>query len=149
MQIYLAGPLFAGGDQLFLEDVATRIERLGFDCFVPHRQSIAVLDAQTVFAKDYSGLLASQIMVAWLDGTNIDDGTATEVGIFHQLIRQDPRKYKTIIGVATDLRLKRAKESGTRDGGLNLFVSGTILDVGRICWSVDEALSVLERMEQQ
>jgi Nucleoside 2-deoxyribosyltransferase len=146
MQIYLAGPLFTGGDQLFLEEVATRIEALGFDCFVPHRQRIDPLNAQTVFAKDFAGLTASHAVVAWLDGTNIDDGTATEIGIFHQLIRQDPTRYRTIIGLATDLRLKRAKDSGTRDGGLNLFVSGAILDVGQICWSVDDALDALTQL---
>jgi hypothetical protein len=85
-------------------------------------------------------------MLAWLDGTNIDDGTATEIGIFHQLIKNDPDNYKTIIGLATDLRLHRAMNSGTRDGGLNLFVTGTILDVGTLCWSVDEAIETLTKL---
>jgi nucleoside 2-deoxyribosyltransferase len=146
MQIYLAGPLFAGGDQQFLEQLADRIERTGHTVFVPHRQQINPLDAPTVFAKDYAGLRSSQVMLAWLDGTNIDDGTATEIGIFHQLITQNSSSYKAIIGLATDLRLHRARNSGTRDGGLNLFVTGTILDVGSLCWSVDEALDALDKL---
>jgi nucleoside 2-deoxyribosyltransferase len=143
MQIYLAGPLFGGGDQGFLELLALRIEALGHTCFVPHKQVISPLDAPTVFAKDYAGMRSSGAMVAWLDGTNVDDGTAAEIGIFHQLIKNEPARYRTIIGLATDLRLHRAKNSGTRDGGLNLFVTGAILDVGAITWSIDELLDEL------
>ena len=149
MQIYLAGPLFGGGDQPFLDDLASRIESLGITCFVPHKQPIEPLDAPTVFAKDYAGLAASNVVVAWLDGTNIDDGTAAEIGIYHQRIRNDPEHHWAILGLATDLRLHRARNSGTRDGGLNLFVAGAIHDVGTICWSVEELLATLATIRDQ
>lgn len=148
-RVYLAGPLFAAGDQLFLDGLADRMEGLGFECFVPHRQKIEPLDAPTVFRKDFDGLQSANAVVAWLDGTNIDDGTATEIGIFHQLIAQDPVKYRTILGLALDLRLHRARGSGARDGGLNLFVTGTIQDVGAIYWSVDEVIEALVATREQ
>ena len=34
-------------------------------------------------------------------------------------------------------------EVGVENGGINLFVAGTIQQVGKICWSIDEVLEQL------
>ena len=76
-------------------------------------------------------------MLAILDGPSVDDGTACEIGMFHALMQSDPSK-RGIIGLLTDIRGTRGESTG-----VNLFVRGTIEDVGRIVTSFEEARDVL------
>lgn len=145
MKLYLAGPMFTPAERTYLDGLADRLEKEGYECFVPHRQLIEPLDAPTVFAVDSAGLRASDAMVAWLDGPIIDDGTACEIGIFSELVRTAPERYRGIVGLATDWRAWRRRDRGMSDGGINLFVGGAILEYGRLAWSIDEAVEVLRR----
>jgi hypothetical protein len=77
-------------------------------------------------------------MLAILDGSSVDDGTACEIGMFHALMQSDPSK-KGIVGLHTDIRGSRGESTG-----LNLFVQGVIEDAGRIVGTIDEARAVLE-----
>jgi hypothetical protein len=76
-------------------------------------------------------------MLAILDGPSVDDGTACEFGMFHALMQSDPSK-KGILGLLTDIRGTRGQSTG-----LNLFVQGTIENVGQIVASIEEAHDVL------
>jgi hypothetical protein len=76
-------------------------------------------------------------MLAILDGPSVDDGTACEIGMFHALMQSDPSK-KGILGLLTDIRGTRGQSTG-----LNLFVQGTIENVGQIVASIEEAHDVL------
>ena len=49
------------------------------------------MPAETIFAKDRVGIEKANAMLAILDGPAIDDGTASETGMFHALIRSPPR----------------------------------------------------------
>lgn len=140
MNIYLAGPLFSPAERAFLSDCARTFRAAGIECFVPHEHELALGDvsARTIFEVDFKGLEAADALVAWLDGSSVDDGTACEVGIFYGLMRVGHPRRKGIIGLCTDLRRLR-RRSTEPTGGLNLFLAGTVLDAGRICWSVDEA----------
>src|SRR6476659_9563235 len=55
------------------------------------------------------GLRSSNALVAWLDGTAVDDGTACEIGMFAQLVACGDPRYVGIVGIATDLRLERRR----------------------------------------
>lgn len=143
MQLYLAGPLFSHAERAFLDACAARLRQAGWVCFVPHEQTIAVdtPTPETIFALDGAGLRAADVLVAWLDGAGIDDGTACEIGLFRGLMEREPRR-RALFGLVTDLRAQRARATSPH-GRLNLFVVGALGGAGNLCWSVDELLDRL------
>ena len=147
MRLYLAGPLFAEAERAWIDGLAARLRAEGFDCFVPHEQfrELGPLTPEAVYTVDAEGVRGANALVAWLDGTSIDDGTACEIGMFAQLIESGDPRYKGIVGIVTDLRAQRRRGAVPGDG-LNLFVSGAILSAGQICWSIDEAVEALRAM---
>ena len=116
MKLYIAGPLFTPGERHYLEGLADRLRADGHECFVPHLETKQPLTAETIFATDCEGLYASDAVVAWLDGPMVDDGTACEIGIFSELVRSQPDRYKGIVGLATDWRTGRRRDAGMTDG---------------------------------
>ena len=150
MKIYLAGPLFNEGERGFLSQIAARLRALNFEVFVPHEQFVEQegLDATGVYNTDLAGVKSANAVLAWLDGTQVDDGTAVEIGIFTQLCAADPSYHKGIIGLSTDLRMVR-RRGVTPGDGINLFVAGAIQSVGEITWSVDEAIDAMVRLRDK
>lgn len=147
MKLYIAGPLFTPGERTYLDELADRLEGAGHECFVPHRQTFDEFDADTIFATDSAGLHDAEAIVAWLDGPSIDDGTACEIGIFSELIRNGPDRYRGIVALATDWRATRRRDAGLSDGGLNLFVGGAIRKYGSLVWSIDDVEAALRELE--
>src|SRR5262249_2410986 len=98
-----------------------------------------------VFRVDAAGVRGANVLLAWLDGPVIDDGTACEIGMFAELIAGGDPLYRGIVGLVTDLRLQRRRGGGV-GGGMNLFVIGAIEANGRLCWSVDEAVEALREL---
>jgi hypothetical protein len=149
MKVYLAGPLFNDGERGTLTRIASRLRQAGIEVFVPHEQFVELegLDAKGVFATDLVGIEGANLVLAWLDGTQVDDGTAVEIGIFRQLCKQDPSRYRGIVGLCTDLRMARRRGTAPGDG-INLFVVGAIESVGEITWSEDDAIAAaLKRLK--
>ncbi len=148
LRIYLAGPLFSEGERAWLDEVAARMRGEGFDCFVPHEEQLSELrepKPSEVYRIDAEGIRSANVLLAWLDGPSIDDGTACEIGMFAELVAGGDPRYRGIVGLVTDLRLQRHR--GIADGdGMNLFIAGAIEACGRICWSVDEAIEVLKEL---
>jgi hypothetical protein len=98
-----------------------------------------------VFRVDAAGVREANVLLAWLDGPVIDEGTACEIGMFAELVAGGDTRYRGIVGLVTDLRSLRRRGSVAGDG-LNLFVLGAIEASGRVCWSVDEAVDVLREL---
>lgn len=148
MRIYCAGPLFSAAEREFLAACARRLRGEGFECFVPHEEEGRFEPTpESVFALDYEALRRADALLAWLDGPQVDDGTACEIGIFHALLQEPGRRRMGIVGLATDWRLERRRAHWSH-GGVNLFVAGAILRAGRLCWSVDEAVELLRAWRQ-
>jgi len=143
MKLYVAGPLFTPGEREFLDRLADRLEAEGHECFVPHRQEFSPMDSSTIFSVDSAGVHSAEVVVAWLDGPMVDDGTACEIGIFSELCRTDPEHHRGIVGLSMDWRIWRQRDAGITDGALNYFVAGAIEKYGTIVWSVDEVVDVL------
>ena len=137
MKVYLAGPLFMPYEREFLDGVAARLRAEGFDVFVPHEQEFVEFTPETVFATDGEGLLPANAILALLDGTGVDDGTACEIGIFWGMKQAGDVTKKGIVGLVTDSRVQRGQIS------FNLFLQGCIEDSGGIAQSVDEAVELL------
>ena len=141
MLIYVAGPLFSEAERAWLDSLAARLRAEGFDCFVPHEKvdELKELTPGEVFRVDAAGLRDANVLLAWLDGPLVDDGTACEVGLFAELVAGGDPRYRGIVGLVTDLRLHRRRGNATGDG-MNLFLIGAIEASGRVCWSLDEAV---------
>ena len=82
------------------------------------------------------------LMLAWLDGAMVDDGTAAEIGIFSEWVRRGEKL--AIIGCCTDLRQVR-RRSLAEHAGLNLFVAGAIQSAGVLVWSIDDAIAAVKK----
>jgi len=87
----------------------------------------------TIFAADYAGLSSANAVLALLDGTQVDDGTACEIGIFYGLMRSDPNK----------------KGMAERGWGLNLFTLGVILECGAIFNNFEDTLAQLKAWDAE
>ena len=144
MRVYLAAPLFSEAERAWLDGLAVQIRGAGFECFVPHEHLHELREPTpaAVYRLDAEGLRGCELLLAWLDGPMVDDGTATEIGAFSELVRLDGARYRGIVGLVTDLRLERRRGAVTGDG-LNLFLSGAITARGRICWTIEEAVAAL------
>ena len=147
MRIYVAGALFSEAERAWLDGLAARLRGEGFDCFVPHEQfgELRELTPAEVYRVDADGVRDANVLLAWLDGPSIDDGTACEIGMFAELVASGDPRYRGIVGLVTDLRLQRRRGNAVGDG-MNLFVTGAIEASGRICWSVDDAVEALREL---
>jgi nucleoside 2-deoxyribosyltransferase len=147
LRIYVAGALFSEAERAWLDGLAARLRDEGFDCFVPHERfgELQELTPAEVYRVDAEGVRAANVLLAWLDGPSVDDGTACEIGMFAQLVASGDPRYRGIVGLVTDLRQQRRRGHTVGDG-MNLFVAGAIEASGRICWSVDEAVAALREL---
>ena len=142
MRIYLAASMFTPYERSFLDDCAGRLRAEGFEVFVPHEHGLVGRDAtpEAVFAVDAGGVESADAVLAVLDGSSVDDGTACEIGLFHGLKQRDPER-KGVVGLLTDLRGERRG-----DFAINLFVRGCIdASGGAVVNSLDDSLAILRR----
>ena len=104
MKIYLAGPLFSNAERGFLDTIAARLRAEGFEVFVPHEQfaeqkfqrADGDSTADEVYAVDLAGVMGANAVLAWLDGTQVDDGTSVEIGHEHLDIASRTRNGRTV-----------------------------------------------------
>ena len=80
--------------------------------------------AKSCFDNDFGAINEANAILAIINGTEVDDGTASEIGIFHALRLRDPTK-KGIVALHEDWRTQDRPGEGK---GLNGFVLGCILD---------------------
>jgi nucleoside 2-deoxyribosyltransferase len=109
MKIYLAGPLFSEAERNWLKDIRARIEGFGDEINVlwPYelitqedKESLGTMAKQEIFQRCKSHLEDSDMLIAVLDGPQVDDGTSWEIGYFYA--RRKPGQK--IIGIRTDFR---------------------------------------------
>ena len=86
-KVYIAGPLFDDHERDYLEKIATSLEAIGYQTFLPHRDAGLVegefteIKKSEIFDTDMNALNDADIVVALLTGRDVDSGTAAEVGI--------------------------------------------------------------------
>lgn len=96
--------------------------------------------AQQVFDKNFASMVVSDAMLAVINGPEVDDGTACEIGIFAALMETDPTK-KGIVAIHDDWRTLDTPGEGK---GLNAFVHGCLLKSGVIVCRLEDAIAVLQ-----
>ncbi len=135
MKIYFAGPLFTEAERDWIRKTKKDIESLAeshgkqVNVIWPYelitQSEIDQLGAKAkleIFSRCKSHLDTADLMIALLDGSQVDDGTAWEIGYFYARRRPEQK----IIGIRTDFR--RAGESegaivnGMIEGACDLIV---------------------------
>jgi nucleoside 2-deoxyribosyltransferase len=110
VRLYLAGPLFTQAERRWLRELASGLRDGGHSLFLPQEDSDAqgAPDQRTVYARNRAAIEACDAVVAVLDGSDADSGTAWECGLA-------AGRGTPVVAVRTDFR-------GGEDGGLNLML---------------------------
>ena len=148
MKIYFAGPLFTPYERSFIDQCAKRMRDAGMEVFVPHEIPLPdPVTSKFIFDTDAREVLGANVVLALLDGPMVDDGTASEIGIFWAEMRHDKSK-KGMIGLVTDTRVIR--DRNMIDGkGINLFVRGCVEDAGYVVDSFEKVFEILLKWQQE
>lgn len=108
-KIYFASPLFSEMERVYNENLVQNIRETypDVEIYVPQEQGEindknAYADSVAIAKYDTDALLDSELMVAVLDGSTIDVGVATEIGVAYQA-------GIPIIGLYTDSRQQGAE----------------------------------------
>lgn len=140
MRIYLAGPLFSLAERVFMARLRDRVEALpGLQALWPGdlfvEDDLAAMGARArahIFAGCVRGLAGCGLVVAVLDGAQVDDGTAWEIGYAHA-------RGLTVWGLRTDFRMA----GDTPHSLVNCMIECSCSKIFR---DVDELLSSLEEV---
>ena len=117
--VYLAGALFSRAERDFNKQLQQMMLRIGFSVFLPQEDAEDNASQRddrnhsSIFSGCLGGLKKSDIVVAVLEGTDVDSGTAWELGYAYAV-------GKPIIGIRTDFRLQ------TPDEKVNLMIQETL-----------------------
>jgi nucleoside 2-deoxyribosyltransferase len=130
-KIFLAAPLFSEAERAFNSNVAKRLRANGFEVWLaqeaPFIQHGTHTEKKVIYDGDISALKTSDVIIAILDGVDVDTGVAFEVGYATAL-------GKPVIGLKTDYRTF----SGMEEVNLMLDVS-----MVKICKSITEVIDSL------
>ena len=144
MKIYLAGPISSEARQEWLRGLKERVEESGrakgkkVQVIWPYEfidrleiESLGDSAKQEVFDRCKSNLDQADLLIALLDGSQVDDGTAWEIGYFYSI-----KDQSRIIGIRTDFRNAGETETSVVNAMIEMSCS-------RIVRSVEELLEVL------
>ncbi len=100
-RVFLAAPLFSEAERNYNLSVANQLRKEGFEVWLAQEKGIVKLgtppEKQHLFNEDLEGIRNSAVILAILDGTDVDAGTAFELGYAHAL-------GKPLYGLKTDYR---------------------------------------------
>jgi nucleoside 2-deoxyribosyltransferase len=115
-RVYIAGPLFSKAERQWLREIISHLQkRLDVETYWSwEEQGNRILSLVEIFEVCRHGLDISDSMVAILDGSQVDDGTAWEIGYFYA------KKKGPIIGLRTDFR----KAGETQPSRVNAMIEG-------------------------
>jgi nucleoside 2-deoxyribosyltransferase len=131
--VYLAAPLFSEAELDFNRKLRDEIKICGFNVFLPQEDSNNVKDRDDrqmiIFSKNEAAITNSDIIVAVVDGADVDSGTAWEIGYAYA-------RSKPILGLRTDFR-----NLGI-EGTVNLMIERSVY----LCKSIPELLNHLKSL---
>ena len=139
MRIYQAGPLFTAGEIGWHQQFKKKLEAEGHSVLWAGefftQEEIASFGRQAskiVMEKDRDAVDCCDAVVALLDGPQVDDGTAWEIGYAYA-------KGKPVIGIRTDFRLASDMPHGT----VNVMIEASC-DMYKTEQEVIDAVNALE-----
>jgi nucleoside 2-deoxyribosyltransferase len=129
--VYLAAPLFSEAECDFNLKLRDELISAGFKVFLPQEDSNNVKDMldrqEIIFDKNLKGIENSDMLIAVIDGADVDSGTAWEIGFAFA-------KGKPVFGLRTDFRTLGI------EGTVNLMIERSVV----LCMSVSELLNRLK-----
>jgi len=135
-KVYLAGPLFSLAEMEFNKGLSDKIVSLGYSVFLPQEDSNNSAESEianeVIYGKNQAAIDDSDVMVAVLDGADVDSGTAWEIGYASAC-------KKHVFGIKTDFR------SMGKEGPVNLMI---YYSLQKFCTSVEELLMELGGKEE-
>ena len=137
MRLFLAAPLFSDAERDFNLRVATELRKKGFEVWLAQEHKFVEHDSmegkRAIFEEDLEALKRADLILAVLDGVDVDTGVAFEMGYAHAL-------GKHIFALKTDHRSFSKVES------VNLMLE---VPLRQICGSVAEAATSIRKMEKE
>jgi nucleoside 2-deoxyribosyltransferase len=131
---YIAGPLFTPAERGHLERVAAEVEAAGGRTYLPHRDGgLATPGRRSVeglYEADVAALRKADAIVAVLDGSDVDSGTAFEIGF-------GAARAIPLFGIYQDLRI----DDPRRD--FNVMIAGSCRIVGGLADLRDQVQHLL------
>jgi nucleoside 2-deoxyribosyltransferase len=116
-KVYLSGPLFSRAEIEWGSRIKAGIlEKLGDKADVIWPHEMASGSPEEIFQANLEALDGCNIMVAILDGAQVDDGTAWEIGYHYS-------RGRKIIGIRTDFR----KAGETNSSKVNAMIECSCL----------------------
>ena len=141
MRIYQAGPLFSAAEIRWHKDFKQQLAAAGYvvqwpgDFFSQQEIDAWGADAsKRIMERDRAAIDACDVVVALLDGAQVDDGTAWEIGYAYA-------KGKPVIGIRTDFR----NAGDTSYGRVNAMIEGSCVAIAKDLAGV---LKLLESMPE-
>lgn len=115
--VYIAGPLFTPAERCYLEQINHDLHDAGYRTYLPHKDgglATAENAGRTAgfFHADIQAIQACDLVLAVLNGSEVDSGTAWEIGFAFSM-------HTPVMGIYED----------TRSRDLNLMISNSV----RIC----------------
>lgn len=156
MKAYLANGLFGMGDRLLNTLIAKELRKeiKGVELYVPQENDAindksAYADSITIAGADMDKLEESDILIAVIDGVEIDSGVAAEIGAFYMTGKPIFALYTDVRqqGRDNDKKIKALINDGVENQFMyrNLFVTGLIKkSMGDIYFTIEELIEGLK-----
>lgn len=156
MKAYVANGLFSIGDRYVNEVLAREIRAAipGIDLYVPQENDAindknSYADSLAIAEADLTSLHNSDVLIAVIDGVEIDSGVAAEIGAFSATNRPIIALFSDVrqLGRMNTKKIDALIEDSTENQFIyrNLFVIGLIKRNGVIVSTIEE---VVEQMKQ-
>ncbi|MGK0550670.1 nucleoside 2-deoxyribosyltransferase [Enterococcus faecalis] len=159
MNIYFAGPMFARADLIYNASLVEKIRGLDpvITVYLPQENAaindkMAYADSQMIALADTDKVLASDLLVALLDGATIDAGVASEIGVAYA-------KGIPILGLYTDSRQLGATNpkklaaltevTENQFHYVNLYTVGLVKLNGRIVTNEADLLTAIQQFIEE
>jgi len=131
--VYLAAPLFSDAECDFNCKLRDELEGLGMSVFLPQEHSNDINDQRDarqagIFSKNVTNINETDMVVAVLDGVDVDSGTAWEIGYAYA-------QGLPVYGLRTDFRTLGI------EGTVNLMIERSVV----MCMGVGELVERLIR----
>lgn len=157
MKAYLANGLFSIGDRYVNAELA-RLVRLAvpsIELYVPQENDAIndksnYADSLAIAEADLSNLQNSDVLIAVIDGVEIDSGVAAEIGAFSMLKRPIIALFSDVrqLGRDNEKKINALVADGVENQFIyrNLFVVGLIKKNGMIVQTLEEVAQEVKRI---
>jgi nucleoside 2-deoxyribosyltransferase len=131
--VYLAAPLFSDAECDFNCKLRDELEGLGMSVFLPQEHSNDINDQRDarqagIFSKNVTNINETDMVVAVLDGVDVDSGTAWEIGYAYA-------RGLPVYGLRTDFRTMGI------EGTVNLMIERSVV----MCMGMGELVERLKK----